>query len=330
MKPPRFWEAEPGRDGGVAAALDPIGRLIAGIGAMRRARATPFECGVPVLCVGNLTAGGQGKTPTALAIAERLIARGAPPWFLTRGYGGTERGPTRVDRARHDATAVGDEPLLLAQVAPTVVARDRALGAAVAVERGAERIIMDDGFQNPSLAKTLSLIVIDGGTGFGNGRLIPAGPLRESITDGLSRASAVVLIGEDRRDVARLIPLGLPLLRAEMSAVADLDALGLADQPVVAFAGIGRPGKFFESLAAAGATLIESVGFPDHHAYDETDLTRLAGLADARGAKLVTTTKDHARLRASWRDRVTPFPVRLVFSAPAALDGLLDRLEEAR
>src|SRR5690349_19822422 len=196
MRAPDFWA----RDGVLPTVLAPLGSAIAGVGMARRRLAKPFIVPIPVVCVGNLTIGGSGKTPVVLALVDWLRARGASVHCLTRGYGGALAGPVLVD-GRHDATAVGDEAMLLAAAAPTVVSRDRAAGARLALARGAGILVMDDGFQNPQLAKTLSLVVVDGATGFGNGRLLPAGPLREPIDAGLARADAVVLVGDDRAGV---------------------------------------------------------------------------------------------------------------------------------
>mgnify|MGYP000638645222 CR=1 FL=1 len=193
MRAPDFWQ--PGKGGFAAMALAPLGRVYAAAGAARRAAARPWKAPVPVICIGNLVAGGAGKTPVALDFGKRLIDSGETVHFLSRGYGGTEKGPLRIDPAIHTCQAVGDEPLLLARLAPTWIAADRRLGCQAAVAAGAGIVIMDDGFQNPTTVKDLSVIVIDGGYGFGNGRVMPAGPLREPVAAGLKRAQAVVVIG---------------------------------------------------------------------------------------------------------------------------------------
>jgi tetraacyldisaccharide 4'-kinase len=313
MQAPAFW-----RQGGpLAALLAPAGRLYALAGRLRRALVRPARAACPVICVGNLTAGGSGKTPTALALAERLVALGRRPVFLTRGYGGRERGPLRVDPARHDALAVGDEPLLLAARAPTVVARDRAAGARLAATLG-DVIVMDDGFQNPGLAKDLALLVFDGGAGLGNGRCIPAGPLREGLAEGLARAQGCVLIGADATGLAARLS-ALPLLRASLEPAAR----DLAGRRVLAFAGIGRPEKLFATLRDLGAELVATRGFPDHHPYGAAELAALRAEAAAAGAVLVTTAKDLARLPPAERQGVTALAVRLVFADRDALDRLL-------
>jgi tetraacyldisaccharide 4'-kinase len=290
FRPPAFWQT-----GGLPARLlMPLACLYAQAARWRWRRETPQDCGVPVICVGNLTAGGQGKTPVVLSLAELLYGLGRMPAVLSRGYGGRLQGPMRVDPARHTAADVGDEPLLLARHLPAYICPDRRLSAAVAQAHGADVLLMDDGFQNPGLQKTLSLIVVDGATGFGNGRVMPAGPLREPLEDGFARADAVVLLGEDRTGLVGRLPHRLPLLRAE--AVAGPLPQAAQGRPLLAFAGIGRPQKFYESLAVLGAAPVETADFPDHHAYGAADLDRLRARAAALGAVLITTAKDAVRL----------------------------------
>jgi tetraacyldisaccharide 4'-kinase len=319
MRPPEFW-ARP--DDLRARLLSPLGAAYGLAGRIRRRLVRPLRAPVRVICVGNLTVGGTGKTPVALALAERLLAMGHRPHFLTRGYGGRSRGPQRVDPARHEAADVGDEALLLAKAAPTWVARDRAAGARTAASAGAGLLVMDDGFQNPTLVQDLSLVVIDGEVGLGNRRLLPAGPLRESVPAGLARASAVVLVGEDRTAVLRLLPPGLPVLLAEL--VYPPEAGRLRAGRVVAFAGIGRPEKFFAGLAQVGAQVVATRAFADHHRYREAELRALASEAERHGgARLVTTEKDHVRLPPAWRERVCVLPVKLRWRDPAALERTL-------
>jgi tetraacyldisaccharide 4'-kinase len=318
MKPPpspEFWA----RSGLASDLLQPFAWGYAAAGAAQRALTTPWQASVPVLCVGNIVAGGAGKTPVALSLAQRLIARGRQPHFLTRGYGGRLAGPVAVDPATHDAQAVGDEPLLLVRVAPTWVARDRVAGARAASAAGAKLIVMDDGFQNPSLAKTLSLLVIDGGYGLGNGRLIPAGPLREKLSSALARADAIVLVGEDE---TQLLPslAGRTVLRARL-APAGAPTQG----PYIAFAGIGRPDKFFRTLEEAGAQLVGRAAFADHHLYRDAELRGLEDTAKAAGARLITTAKDAVRLPPAWRHRIAVLEVEISWQ-DATLDRLLERL----
>jgi len=309
-----------------AAALAPLGALYGLAGRRRMAAAEPHRAGAPVVCVGNLVAGGAGKTPVGLAVAAALRARGGAVHTLTRGHGGRERGPLLVDPARHGADAVGDEALLLAADFPCWVARDRAAGANAAVAAGAGAIVMDDGFQNPGLFKDVSLVVVDGAVGFGNGRLIPAGPLRERVADGLARADALAILGEDRTGVAALAQ-GLPVLRGRLEPPPD--STGLRGRRVLAFAGIGRPEKFFATLEALGAELAGRVPFADHHPYRPAEVAALLERAAALGALPVTTAKDAVRLPADTRARVHVLPVTVAWEDPGALDRLLDHLPPA-
>ncbi len=266
--------------------------------------------------MGNLTAGGSGKTPVALAIGARLQARGRHVFFLTRGYGGGDSGPAQV-QASDDAARMGDEALLLARCAPTIVARDRAKGAALATAHGADTIVMDDGHQNFTLAKDLSIVVVDGESGFGNGLMIPAGPLRESVAQGLARADAIIVMNEGAPDLQAYKG---PVLRARL--VPESNAL--AGQRVFAFAGIGRPEKFLASLKETGAVVTGSHFFADHHPFRDGEIAALK--AWAGGARLVTTEKDFARLREKDRTDIAVLPVRVRFESETALDQLLDRI----
>jgi tetraacyldisaccharide 4'-kinase len=317
MQAPEFWA----RDGPGARLLAPAGQLYGVAGRLRRALVRPQAVGVPVICVGNLVAGGAGKTPTVLALACRLSAAGHLPHLLGHGYGGRERGPLRVDLIRHDAAAVGDEALLLAEVAPTWVARNRLEGARAAVAAGAGLLVLDDGLQNPWLAYDLRLLVIDGGFGFGNRRLLPAGPLREPIAEGLARVSAVIRIGPDRAGIDTLLPPGLPCLGADLAA--DDDAPALAGRKVLAFAGIGHPEKFFASLESVGAEIVRRRSFADHHPYRRAEVLALLAEAERLDASCITTAKDRVRLPIDLRDRISALPVVLRWREPAAVDRLL-------
>ncbi|MBM3486544.1 MAG: tetraacyldisaccharide 4'-kinase, partial [Alphaproteobacteria bacterium] len=277
--------------------------------------------GVPVVCVGNVVAGGAGKTPLALAITARMQGEGRAVHFLTRGYGGRVAGPHRVAAARDEAESVGDEALLLARIAPTWVARDRIAGARAAVAAGAGLIVMDDGFQNPALAKDVAILAIDGGYGFGNGRVMPAGPLREPVADALRRADAAVVIGADAVGIARRLGDALPLFAARLEPT---DAgMAIAGGRVVAFAGIGRPEKFFATLRAMGCTLVATRAFPDHARYDPDTIMDLVDRAAAANALPVTTEKDFVRLPPEARAMVRALPVRLVLAEPERFAALL-------
>ena len=324
---PRWWYSRDGKTGAVARLLlTPASWVWAAATARRIARGRPVDPGVPVICVGNLTMGGTGKTPVVREIARRL--GGA---VLSRGHGGSLAGPIQVDPARHAAADVGDEPLMLAQDLPVWVSRDRAAGALAAAQGGAKAIVMDDGHQNPSVRKSLSLIVVDGETRndewpFGDGRVFPAGPMREPREAGLARAdAAIVLLPGDLEtpdpDLLRALSR-VPVLVARLAPAAPPPA-----GPQVGFAGVGKPWKVERALQAAGCDLQDFWPFPDHHAYDEATLRRLAARATQFGAGLVTTEKDWARLPAAWRDRVSAWPVRAVFDDEGALFELLSHVE---
>jgi len=310
MHAPEFWR----RRGWQALALEPAAQTYAAAGALRHALARPMKAAVPVICVGNLVAGGAGKTPVTLELARLLAADGHRPHILTRGYGGHLAGPVRVDPAAHDFHAVGDEALLLAEAAPTWVAHDRPIGARMAAAAGAELILMDDGLQNPSLAKDLALMVVDAGYGFGNGRVMPAGPLREPWRRGLARAQAAILIGDDTSRIGATLARQLPVARARLVPSGDGDAW--RGRRVVAFAGIGRPQKFFDSLSVLGVDLIAGIGFPDHHPYKAEEMADLMREAEQADATAVTTTKDWVRLPADLRARVETLAVRLAWERP--------------
>lgn len=315
MKPPAFW-----RQGGSPPwVLRPLAWIYATATA-RRVAVAGWTAPVPVICCGNPGAGGSGKTPLALDIAARLQARGHVPAFLTRGHGGALVGPLRVDPLRHSARDVGDEALLLAGRAPTYMGGDRAASARLAIAAGADVLVMDDGLQNPSLAKTFSLLVIDGGAGFGNGRVIPAGPLRESVASASLRCQAAVMMGPDATGALAALPASLPVLAAGI--VPELDA-SLPD-PVLAFAGIGRPEKFFDTLRAMGRVPVQTMEFADHHPYTDTDLAAIRRRADALGAGLVTTAKDFVRIPAAGRQGIDVVRIRLEWADPAGIEALLD------
>jgi tetraacyldisaccharide 4'-kinase len=316
VKAPDFWQ----RDGLVPALLAPASCLFALGGAFRRWRTRPVKSSVPIICIGNLVAGGAGKTPVVLSLAARLQASGRNPHILTRGYGGALVGPVRVDPASHDFRAVGDEPLLLAQAAPTWVSRDRPAGARAAVAAGADLILMDDGLQNPTLHQDFAAMVVDGGYGFGNGRVMPAGPLRESLASGIARVQLAIMIGADRTRATDAVRR-LPVARAHLAAH---DALAWRGRRVLAFAGIGRPAKFFETLEELGAIVVARHGFADHHPYTADEIDLLLTAASAAGAMAVTTAKDHVRVPPERRGSIASLAVDLVWDDAAALDAWLE------
>jgi tetraacyldisaccharide 4'-kinase len=316
MKPPGFWQT----GGPVSIMLAPVGWAWAAGAAWRAGHTRPERAPLPVVCVGNLVVGGAGKTPVAKSIARRLSGAN----FLSRGYGGRLAGPVLVDLQRHDHLDVGDEPLLLAGVAPCWVARDRVAGARAAAAKGAKCLVMDDGFQDPSLVKDVSIVVVDGHVGFGSGRCIPAGPLRETLKRGLGRADAVVILGEDRAGVAAKVG-ELPILHGVLEP--ESESASLAGREIVAFAGIGRPKKFFHLLESRGAQVIETHAFPDHHIYTPEEIGHLITLASSKSAMLMTTTKDFVRLPAHQRNAVSVLRVSVNWQDEAALMRLLDSVQ---
>jgi len=328
MRPPDFWQRPQGSPGWQARLLTPVASIAATVTARRIAREPTFNPSVPVICIGNLNIGGSGKTPTAIAVAARLQSRGLAVHFVSRGYGGQLAGPTRVNEQGHRAGDVGDEPLLLAAFAPTWIARDRAAGVQAAQTGGADAIILDDGFQNPSVAKDLSIIVVDARRGFGNGRVFPAGPLREPVAVGQKRADLVLAIGnnadqEKFRDAwggLIDIPVSIGQL-APLKTGMDWDGVD-----VLAFAGIAHPDKFFETMAGLGANLIRAEALDDHQPLTDRLMRRLAADADALNAQLVTTEKDAVRLPKSFRDTVLTLAVRLEIADWSLIDGELARI----
>lgn len=314
MKTPRFWQTK----NLLSTALLPLSWVYA-LGAQlnRLLSASPLSLPIPVICIGNLTAGGAGKTPVAIAIGERLKSKNISACFLSRGYGGRAAGPLLVNPHMHTARDVGDEPLLLARTLPTVVARDRVNGAMFAMKQGAKAIIMDDGFQNPSMEKTLSLLVVDGAYGFGNERLLPAGPLRETPASGFARADAVIAVGEK----SVTFPPSLPVISATIQP--EIGASALAGRNVLAFCGLAFPQKFFDTLTLLGANIVDTEVFADHHPYTNREIQVLYEKAQSENAILVTTAKDAVRLSAEWRTLVTVVNITLTIENPDVLDTLL-------
>ncbi|ATU72537.1 Tetraacyldisaccharide 4'-kinase [Gluconacetobacter sp. SXCC-1] len=320
MRAPAFWWRPPSQPGARARLLAPLGWLY-GAATAYRMRGAGWSAPVPVLCCGNIGAGGAGKTPLALDLAQRAIARGRRPAFLSRGYGGRMTQGIRVDPARHTARDVGDEPLLLARIAPCHVGANRARAARQAIAEGADCLIMDDGLQNPTLCPDIALVVVNGRTGFGNGRVLPAGPLREPVPAGLARAQGVVVIGPDEYGVTRWLEPGLPCFTATLRQdVSDVPR----GRPVIAFAGIAHPARFFDGLARAGIPPVRCVGFADHHPYTPADWQHLRTLATRQDACLVTTLKDAVRLPASWRRQVHTVGLALAWNDAAMPERILD------
>lgn len=326
MKAPVFWSAD--KPTAWAKVLAPLGRLYAGATARRVAKPPHVTPALPVLCVGNLTAGGTGKTPTVVHIIKAAQGMGLKPHVLSRGYGGAEKGPLQVDLMKHSAADVGDEPLMLAAFAPVTVAANRAAGAtAIATAGNADFIIMDDGFQNPDIGKTASVLVFDGGVGIGNGLSIPAGALREDFAAGLARADAALIIGEDKTGLEKKIKAHSPMPVFHGTLAPGPETAWLKGQRVTAFAGIGRPEKFFETLQGLGAQLAGTFPFPDHHPYKGQDFMLIDRHCAKTGSIAVTTEKDAVRLPRSRMGRVAIVRVDLgVEDDPSFAHLIFDRL----
>lgn len=316
MRDPRFWQ----KDGLVPKLLSPLSLLWRAGACVRAKTTTARHPGCPVFCVGNFTVGGAGKTPTSVALFDVLSALGRHPHFVSRGYGGSIAGPHRVDPDLDDASKVGDEPLLLAHHGPAWISRERFLGAEMARDAGADAIILDDGLQNPSLIKDCSFAVIDSNYGIGNGRVMPAGPMREPLISGLEKVHAIILIGDKTPDFITHLPASVPILRAR---IVPVNGDRFAGKNVVAFAGIGRPQKFYDSLALVGARIVATQDFDDHHVFAPDELTALRITAAKLDAELVTTQKDLMRLPSDSRNGINSLDIRLVFEAPDQLSQIV-------
>ena len=317
---PRFWH----HPNVLASVLSPLSQLYWLVARQRMRRCTAERLPVPVICVGNNTVGGTGKTPMVLACAEILRAQGKQPHVISRGYKGSYSGTLRVDAQRHSAQEVGDEPLLIARHVPCWVSAKRIDAACAAIADGADVILMDDGMQNPTLQKDMSLMVVDGGYGFGNRKMLPAGPCREPLGESLLKAQALVVMGEATHpDVQLLLQDHSAALHAKMVA-----QKALPEGPLLAFAGIGRPEKFFDMLRIMGAALSDTVSFPDHHPFSEKELQDLLQNAAQHEATLVTTEKDWLRLSADWRERINFVEVKAEISPQASFEMLLKAATE--
>ena len=331
LSTPRWWYVRVGRNfGATRALLTPVAWIWAAVTARRIAQANPVDPGVPVICVGNLTVGGVGKTPIVRELLTRLAASGLAAHALSRGHGGSLAGPAWVDPEHSTAAEVGDEPLMLARDFTVWIARDRVAGAQAAAEDGADVVVMDDGHQNPSLKKALSIVVVDGETRdgewpFGDGAVFPAGPMREPLAAGLSRADAVVVLAP--ADLPAVDPELLALFAGKPVLIARLEpAAPPPTGPQLGFAGVGKPWKVERALTAAGCNLLDFVPLPDHARYDDRALRNLAEGARRLGAGLVTTEKDWVKLPPEWRDKIVAWPVRARFEDEAAMDRLLARV----
>lgn len=326
LKSPKFWQK---KNTFLGKVLSPLGRIYAW-GLRRKLKKTkPYRSKIPVVCIGNLVMGGVGKTPLAVSVAEYFKMNGMRPVFLTRGYGGGLSN-VLVDLDKHTAKDTGDEALLLARIAPTIVDADRARGAKTAEKIGADVVIMDDGFQNPQLVKDLSFAVFDGRYGFGNGKVFPAGPLREPVEDGLLRADAFIVVGKDKAGIKEWIDkrfMSLPFIGTHIEQ--DVAKIAqLSGKKVFAFAGIGYPDKFFDMLRDYGCDVVETQAFSDHYPYTDEDMTDLIARADKLEAVLVTTAKDGVRIAPRFLPQVQIVEAYMVWDTPDAMCALLSALHK--
>ncbi len=314
MRTPLFWKQK----NTLSTLLLPFSFIYALVTKLRIKRMQPYKASRPVICVGNLTAGGNGKTPVSLSLAGLLQDMGLRPAFITRGYGGKIKN-IMADPTRYSAEQTGDEPLLLAAAAPTIINPDRAAAAQMAISQaGADVLVMDDGFQNPGLFKDLSFLVFDGAYGIGNGRVIPAGPLRETCEEGLKRAQALIIMGPDKSGIASLNP-ELPVFYAQIEPLAPK----VNNCKALAFAGIGHPQKFYQSLRESGITVCKTVDFPDHHFYTREETLKLISDAAASDLVLYTTSKDYVKIPADLRPHFKVLEIKINWQDPAGLKKFL-------
>ncbi len=327
LKTPAFWYRNASRPASLPeVALTPLSWIYEAGRKFKTAKTIMESVEPPVLCVGNIVTGGSGKTPVVAAIRKLLRSQNLAkdPFILSRGYGGTLPGPLLVDPARQKFTEVGDEPVLLARDGPVIVSRNRLEGARMAERSGADMILMDDGFQNPSLKKDLSLLVIDGPSGLGNEKLLPAGPLRETLREALERTQAIIIIGSDERGVEQKIPPHIPIFSASVKPRQIPDQ----QKKYIAFAGLGRPEKFQKTLEECGLKLVAFHPFPDHHPFSGADIEKLLQEAKNKNAVLITTEKDWIRLPEDGRNQIQTLPIALEWSDPEAVTVFLQKTLE--
>lgn len=328
MRPPAFWFAPQNAPGIWPRLLAPLSLIWQAASARRNRHGKHARVSVPVICVGNINIGGTGKTPTVIALMALLSEMGKRPHVVSKGYGGQAVGPLLVDEVDHTANDVGDEPLLLAAFGPCWVAKDRLAGARAAIAAGADVLILDDGMQNPDLVKDFTIVVVDAAVGFGNGRVLPAGPLRQTLHSGLAQADMVLSIGPEagQQHFVQNWPdlKGLPHLRAALEPLET--GMLWHDLRAFAFAGIGRPAKFFDTLRGTGAQVVATRSFDDHETLSDALLKRMELEAEGLGAQMVTTEKDSVRLPKSYRHKVITLPVRLQLDAPEALGEIIENV----
>jgi tetraacyldisaccharide 4'-kinase len=318
LTPPKFWEE---RDSCIPYLLEPLSWLYRGGCALHKLISRPYLASVPVISIGNFVLGGAGKTPVTLVIAQKLKTMGYKPHIISRGYGGSLSGPICVDLSQHQYHQVGDEPLLLARCAPTWVSRHRRAAVPLAIDAGADILLLDDAHQNHTIRKDLSFVVVNGSQGFGNGRVFPAGPLRQTIQSGLKETTAIIFIKQDKESLPE------PLSKLPC-AVIGAKVVPIHPKPcaVFAFAGIGYPEKFRQTLIAAGYDVKGFTSFPDHYPYTDEDLRKLRMRARCEQATLITTEKDFLRIPASCNTHILTLPIGLEFQPSIALEALLKEL----
>lgn len=312
MKTPKYWQS----NSFLSKLLAPLGWIYGTLTQLRLKYHKALKVKIPVICVGNITAGGTGKTPVAIALAKMLETEMFHPFFVSRGYGGKLQNVV-VNHKKHTAHEVGDEPLLLAQQAPVVVNANRHQGAELAIQEGADIIIMDDGFQNPILAKDLSFLVFDGNYGIGNGKIIPAGPLRETFANGIKRADALIILGKDKHNLAERS--NLPVFFGHTEAIQTT----ISHPRILAFAGIGHPQKFYHTLSIHGFDVVKTVDFPDHHFYSKDELENLVATAQKLDAEIYTTGKDFVKIPASMRKYINVLEIAVVWDEPEKLTAFI-------
>lgn len=312
MKTPKYWQS----NSIISKLLEPVGFIYGGLTALRLKFKKSQKAEVPVICIGNITAGGTGKTPVSVAIAKMLATEMYHPYFVTRGYGGKMQ-DVIVNNKKHTAHDVGDEPLILSKQAPVVVNANRYKAAQKAIGQGADVIIMDDGFQNPGLHKDLSFLVFDGHYGIGNGKIIPAGPLRETLADGVKRADAVIILGKDKHNLAQRCEL--PVFFGHTEATQT----NLDNQDVVAFAGIGHPQKFYHTLKQQGFNVVKTIDFPDHHFYSSEELDNIVKQAKSLNAQIYTTSKDFVKIPPLYSQDINVLEIAVVWDNPEELSTFI-------
>ena len=323
LKAPKFWYLK--KDTFLSRSLYPFSLLFRLGTKFRNIASHTNKFAFPVICIGNIVVGGAGKTPVAIKIGELLKIAGYNPHFISKGYAGVIKKSTLVE-TWHSPQSVGDEPLLLSEIAPTWIGKDRNNSIKLAKNMGADCIIMDDGFQNPTIHKDFSIIVINASQEFGNKRVMPSGPLRESIVRGLSRTNLIIVIGEIKNSLQKNIPDHIPVIQAKFKI--NNENKIFKGQKITAFAGIAYPEKFFTSLREQGAKIIKEITYPDHHIYNENDLLSLAEIANKTQSILVSTQKDFVRVPKSYRSLVNTLEGKIYFEKEDIIKEILTNVIE--